>query len=290
MIEQVLVYGITISASLILVALGFSITFGISGIPNIAYGGFYILAGYISWQLIQNFGLPFIASALIAIGAIGVMGFLFYWIFLSRVRELPMSQFVLTFAMGIAITQALRTSGFYGENYSLPQFVRGGVEIIGVSVDYQRLFIIGVAAALFLFLYLFTHHARTGLSFRAVAQNERTAISLGIDTNWASALSVSIGTAIAAVAALTVLPLGVIDVNQEGDILLNAFAVCVIGGFEKVSGVIVGGLILGFAQIITSTFFGSKWTMLVTLVVIILILAIKPGGIIGQSKELEERV
>jgi len=94
----------------------------------------------------------------------------------------------------------------------------------------------------------------------------------------------------AAVAAISILPLGIISINLGYDALLIAVAVGIVGGLESVPGILVASLILGYAQIITSMYLSAEWMMVVYLAAIVLVLAIKPSGLFGKFKELEERV
>jgi branched-chain amino acid transport system permease protein len=84
--------------------------------------------------------------------------------------------------------------------------------------------------------------------------------------------------------------LGSIAPNEGYDVLIKALAVCIIGGLGSTGGVIVAGVIIGFAERFTDTYIGSHWTMIVSLAAILLVLAIKPSGLFGQQKELEERI
>jgi branched-chain amino acid transport system permease protein len=140
------------------------------------------------------------------------------------------------------------------------------------------------------FLWFFTHHTRTGLRFRAIAQDERTALSLGINADRVAALSVSFGAAYAAIAAIVILPLGTITVEHGYDVLINALAVCIVGGLGSTGGVIFASFLIGYAETFTAAYIGSHWVMLVPLAAILAILVIKPSGIFGQQKELEERI
>ena len=164
------------------------------------------------------------------------------------------------------------------------------MEIGDVIVDYQRLAIVAIGLALAIFLYLFTRFTKTGLAFRGIAQDEETALSLGIHSDWVASLSVAFGSGLAAVAAITILPLGTISVSEGYDVLVNALAVCIVGGLGSTVGVVLASFLIGYAQMITSTYLGSSWVMLVSLVAILVILAVKPSGLFGKQKELEERI
>ncbi len=286
---EIFFYGITNSITLALMAIGFSLTFGVSGVANFAHGAFYLLGGIITWLLI-NLGIPFFLSALISIVLVGLLGFGLYWGLMYRLRGLAINEVIVTLAAAIVIIELLRWLGFSGFTYVLPPFVKGSVEIGGVWMDYQRIFLVVIGIALIALLYFFTHWTRIGLSFRAIAQNERTAIALGIDSDWTAALSLAIGSSLSVVAALAILPLGSIDTEIGYEILIYALAVGIVGGLESIPGILLASFILGFAQIIVATFFQAQWLTIITLGAIVLILAIKPSGILGKYKELEDRV
>jgi branched-chain amino acid transport system permease protein len=287
---EILIYGITNSVTLMLMAIGFSLTFGISGLPNFAHGAFYLLGGILTWIFINQLGIPFLFSALISIVLVGLLGFLLYWGLMLRLRGLAINELIATLATAIVIIEVLRWLGFSGFTYVLPEFIKGSVKIGNVWLDYQRIFLVAIGVALIIFFYLFTHRTKTGLSFRAIAQNERTAISLGIDSDWTAALSLAFGSALAVIAGLAILPLGSIDTEVGYDILIYALAVGIVGGLESIPGVVLASFILGFCQIAVATFFRAQWQTVVTLAAIVIILAVKPSGIFGKYKELEERV
>jgi branched-chain amino acid transport system permease protein len=287
---EILIYGITNSVTLALMAIGFSLTFGISGLPNFAHGAFYLLGGILTWIFIHQLGIPFLFSALISIILVGLLGFLLYWGLMLRLRGLAINEVIATLATAIVVIEILRWLGFSGFTYVLPEFIKGSVKIGSVWLDYQRIFLVAIGVALIIFFYLFTHRTKVGLSFRAIAQNERTAISLGIDSDWTAALSLAFGSALAVVAGLAILPLGSIDTEVGYDILIYALAVGIVGGLESIPGVVLASFILGFCQIAVATFFRAQWQTVVTLAAIVIILAVKPSGIFGKYKELEERV
>lgn len=290
MIASILIYGLVNSVILILTALGFSLTFGLSRVANFAHGGIYLLSGLVSWILLKRLGLPYPLSILLTILATGLLGVLIYRLLLMRVRGIELSEVIATFAAGVVILEFFRWMGFVTYEFNLPPFVQGQVKILGVFVDYQRLLIIAVGLALALILWFFSHHTKTGLGLRGMAQDEYTALTLGIESDWAGMLSVALGSSLTAVAAVTILPLGIISINVGYDVLLIALAVAVVGGLESTMGLIIAGAILGFSMVVTSNFLGPQWMMVVYLVAIVLVLAIRPSGIMGKFKELEERV
>jgi branched-chain amino acid transport system permease protein len=290
MLLSTLVYGFVNSIILALVALGFNLTFGISGIANFAYGALYILAGFVAWILFNSLGLPYVLAVIFSVLLTAIFGALMYRFVLQRIKGMVLSEVIATFGIGLAILELLKYLGFIGFEYNLPVFVDFSIDIGQVTIDMQRIFIVIIGIGLTGFLWFFTHHTRTGLRFRGIAQDERTALSLGINSDRVAALSVSFGAAYAAIAAIVILPLGTITVEHGYDVLINALAVCIVGGLGSTGGVVMASFLIGYAETFTATYLGSHWVMLVPLAAILGILIIKPSGIYGKQKELEERI
>jgi len=290
MIIGTIIYAVINSFILALMAIGFNLTFGISGVANFAYGALYVLAAYLSWIFLNLLGFPYIISAVISIISVMVLGALMYRFVLLRVRGQAISEVIATFGIGLAILELFRYLGFVGFEYTLPVFIDKSFFIAGTYVDMQRVLIVIVGLALIFLLSLFTHHTSLGLAFRGIAQDERTALTFGMDSDWIATLSVSFGAGLAAIAGTIIIPLGTISVGEGYDVLIKALAVCIIGGLGSTSGVIVASIVIGFAERFTDSYIGSHWTMTVSLAAILIVLVAKPSGLFGKQKELEERV
>lgn len=285
-----LVYGFINSIILALIALGFSITFGISRVANFAHGAFYVLGGLLAWLFLIKAGLPYFVAIILAVLIVGILGALMYKLLLARLRGLELSEVISTFAIGLIILELMRSLGVMGFTYRLPPFVSGSVEVFGTYVGIQRLIIVGAGVVLFVLLHLFVHHTKLGLAFRGVAQDDHTAYTVGINPDRMSMFSVILGSMLCSLAAILILPLGTISVDSGYDILLKALAVCIIGGLESTLGVLVAAFILGYAEIMTAMYISSSLTMVVPLLCMLLILLIRPSGLFGKHKELEERI
>lgn len=290
MLPSLLVYGLINSVTLALTALGFSLTYGISRVANFAYGALYVLAGFAAWFFLNRLHLNYYVAALLALLLIGLVGAAIYRFALIRVRGMPLLEIIVTFALGTAALEALRFFGFLGSSYSLPPLFRGSVNLLGVPVDKQRIALVVVGGVLVVLLWLFTHHTRIGLAFRAIAQDEQAAMMLGIDSDFMATLSLALGAALVGLAALVVLPLGYIATESGSNILVSAIAVCILGGLESTTGVIAASLLIGYAQIFTVAYLGPHYQMIVALLAILVTLILKPSGLFGKQKELEERV
>lgn len=290
MFAHSLVYGFVNSIILVLVALGFNLTFGISGVANFAYGALYIMGALVCWVFLNSIGLPYFFAVVLAVVITAIAGALMYRFVLLRIRGLVLSEVIATFGIGLALLELFKYMGFIGFEYSLPVFIDTSIDIGEVTIDMQRIIIVLIGIAMAAFIWFFTHHTRTGLRFRGIAQEERTALSLGINTDRVAMLSVSFGGAYAAIAAIFVLPLGTINVEQGYSVLINALAVCIVGGLGSTGGLVLASFLIGYGQTFTVTYLESHWVMLVPLIAILVILVIRPSGLFGEQKELEERI
>ena len=290
MLLGTLVYGFINSCILALVALGFNLTFGISGVANFAYGAIYIFSGFLTWILLNSLGVPYLFAVIISILCAASVGLLMYYLIIIRVKGLSLSEVMATFGLGLAIMELFRYFDFVGFRYNLPVFIDGSVAIGDVYIDYQRLIIALIAVGLTLCLYLFTHHTKIGLAFRAIAQDERTALTFGIDSDRIGALSMAFGAGLAAIAAIVILPLGTIAVEGGYEVLINALAVCIVGGLGSTVGILVASVLIGYAQTFTANYLEPHWMMLVSLIAIAVVLVVKPSGLFSHQKELEERI
>ena len=252
---EILVYGIINSIILSLLSLGFTLVYSISRVPNFAHGALYITAGYITWLFMNKFiAFPYPFAIILAIGLTSIIGAMIYRFIIIRIRGMEISEIIATYAIGLAILEGLRWGGLRGMTFTLPPFVVGSMDVFGTNIDYQRLIIVAVGILIFILLYLFTHFNKIGLALRGIAQDERAAMMLGIDSDMTAIISLAIGSGLAGFAAILLLPLGNIIVETGYNVLIFAIAVCVIGGLGSWGGTIVASFIIGFAQILTEAF------------------------------------
>lgn len=287
---EILVYGTINSVTLALYALGFALVYGTSRLPNFAHGALYVLSGFIAWSALNTLGLNYPLSIILSLVITAIIGALIYQIFLIRIRGMEISEIIASYAIALAILEGLRWGGFKGMTYTLPSFIEGSTTIAGVLVDYHRLVVVGCGALLVAFLWLFTHFTRIGLALRGMAQDERAALMLGIDSDMMAIVAMGLGSMLAAFAAILLLPLGNIVVESGYNVLIMAIAVCIVGGIGSWGGAVLAAFLIGFAQILTVVYLGAHYQMMVALLAIILTLILKPSGLFGQQKELEERV
>lgn len=287
---DILIYGLINSVSLALTALGFALVYGISRVPNFAHGALYVVSGFITWSLLNSVGLPYPVCIILSLLITALIGGLIYQFVLIRIRGMAISEIIASYAIGLAIIEGFRWWGFKGMTYTLPVFVEGSVTLFDIPVDWHRLTVVLIGALVVGGLWWFTHHTKLGLALRGMAQDERAALMLGIDSDLMAVTAMAFGSALAGLAAVLLLPLGNIVVEAGYNVLILAIAVCIVGGLGSWFGAVLAAFLIGFAQILTVVYWGSHFQMVVALLAIILTLILKPSGLFGRQKELEERV
>ena len=287
---DILIYGIINSFSLSLMAIGFTLVYGISRLPNFAHGAIYVITGFLVWSLVYLLKLPYVLSIILALLIMGLVGAAIYRFVLIRVRGMATSEIIATYALGLAILEFLRWGGFKGMTYTLPVFIEGSVTIVGIPIDLQRIIVIAIGIVVVTFMWLFTHFNKTGLALRGMAQDEHAAMMLGIDSDRMAIIAMAMGSILAGIAAIALLPLGNIVVEAGYNVLILSIAVCIVGGLGSWVGAILAAFMIGFLQIITVAYIQSHFHMVVAILAIIITLILKPSGFFGKQKELEERV
>jgi branched-chain amino acid transport system permease protein len=287
---DILIYGIINSFSLALMAIGFTLVYGICRLPNFAHGALYVVTGFGVWWFVHKLHLNYIVAILLALVLMGLIGAAIYRFVLIRVRGMATSEIIATYALGLAVLEFLRWRGFRGMTYTLPVFIEGSINIGRIPVDFQRIVVVGIGIVVVTFMWLFTHFNKTGLALRGMAQDEHAAMMLGIDSDWMAVIAMGMGSILAGLAAIALLPLGNIVVEAGYNVLILSIAVCIVGGLGSWAGAIIASFMIGFLQIITVAYIQSHFHMVVALLAIIITLILKPSGLFGRQKELEERV
>lgn len=233
---EIVIYGVVNGMIFVLMAMGFSFVYGISRLPNFVHGALYVPTGFITWSFINNAGVPYWLNVFLSLIIVSLIGMATYQFIMIRVRGMLISEIIVSFAIALALLEGLRLLGiggfkdFIGPGYVLPRIIDGVIETPRVVIDFQRLIIIGVGLIFLGNMWVFTHYNKIGLSLRTMAQHERAALMLGINSDRMANIALRIGSALAGVAAIIIFPLGNVNCESGYSVLKKAIAVCVIGG------------------------------------------------------------
>jgi branched-chain amino acid transport system permease protein len=289
MLLDIIITGLISGSVYALLAIGFSLTFGVARIVNIAHTAFFMLAAYCIYFLAENMGLhPFWGMA-VAIVLVTLLGMLVYKLLINPIREHEGAVLIGTIALAIAF-QELMFIKFTGTYLSVPALVKGFFSILGVKVFYQQLLTFCVAAVVMLGLWALLMKTRLGLAIRSTAQDREVANLMGINEAQAAMITMGISVGLAAFTGAIVVPLTILEPLMWMHPLIMMMAAVVLGGLGSLKGSFVGAYILGFAEALV-VFLAPMGAFLkgsVALSIMILVLLIRPEGLFGVAFE-EER-
>ena len=289
MIQNIIINGLINGSIYALLAIGFSLIFGVARIVNIAHTAFYMLAAYFIYMGFGYLGLsPYVAMPL-AVLAVGVLAVICYKLFIDPIREHEAAVLIATIALAMVIQEALLI-GFGGHYLGVPPLVKGYAEIVGVKVTYQHLLALAVALLALFGSWLFLMKTKLGLALRATAQDREVANLMGMNEARVAMLTMGISAMIAAIAGAIVVPLFVLDPHMWMHPLIMMLAIVVLGGLGSMKGSFVGAYIMAFAEVLVVFLvpMGAFLKGSVALSIMILVLLIRPEGLFGIAFE-EER-
>ncbi len=266
-----------------IVALGLTLVFGILHIPNFAHGHLYMLGAYISFFLMTLYGFGFwtaLVSSMVILGLIGM--------FIERVVYRPLQDrpHINSFISAVGALIILETSVivFWGpQGRRIPNPYPDIVELLGITMSYQRLLVIVAAIVMIVLLQIFIKKTTPGTTIEAVAQNREGAMLVGINVNWVSSLTFAISTATAAAAASLVAPIFMISPTMGALLGMKAFVIVILGGLGSIPGAILGGYILGILEAIGGGYLSAAYKDVYAFGALILILSIRPTGLFGKE-------
>jgi branched-chain amino acid transport system permease protein len=289
MLQDILVTGLVNSGVYALLAIGFSLIFGVARIVNIAHTAFYMLAAYCFYALLVKFNLGFFLSGLIAVGAVTLFSVICYRLVIEPVREHEAAVLIATIALAL-IFQELMLFSFGGHYLGIPSTLDGGVRFLGVSIPYQRMLILVVAAAMLTAVWLVLYPPRPGLAIRATANDLEVANLMGMNVHRVAMATVAISVALAAIAGVVVAPVFVVDPFMWLAPLVTMLAIVVLGGLGSLKGSLIGALIIGYVEAITVFALpgGAYLKGAVALLIMVAVLLARPEGLFGVAFE-EER-
>ena len=289
MFQDILVTGLVNGGVYALLAIGFSLIFGVARIVNIAHTGFYMLAAYALYSLAVKAGLPLAAAMPASVIGVVVVSLACYKLAIEPVRQHDAAVLIATIALALIFQESLLIA-FGGHYLGVPAVADGFASILGVRVSYQRLIVLAAVAVVLLATWFLLNRTRLGLAIRATANDLEIANLMGMNVNRVAMLTVAISAALAAVAGVVVAPVFVVDPFMWLSPLVTMLAIVVLGGLGSLKGSLIGAFIIGFVEAITvfTVPAGAFLKGAVALTIMVVVLLIRPEGLFGVAFE-EER-
>jgi branched-chain amino acid transport system permease protein len=286
---NIIITGLITGSMLAMLAISFSLIFGVARIVNIAHTAFYMVAAYCIFSLTGKFGLNPIAGMMIAVVVVTVFGLLAYKFLIDPIREHEAAVLIATIALAMIFQEATMLI-FTGDYRTVSALIEGYFIVTGVKVFYQQVLTFGVVLVLLAVLWFLLMKTKLGLAIRSTAEDREVANLMGMNGSRLAMITMGISVALAGFTGAVIAPLTVLSPYMWMEPLILMMAVVVLGGLGSIKGSFVAAYILGFTEALV-VFMIPKGAFLkgsVALTIMILVLLLRPEGLFGISFE-EER-
>jgi branched-chain amino acid transport system permease protein len=280
---QATVNGLLQGGLLALVAVGFSLVWGVMNIVNLAHGAFVLIGAYVGWKLQDAAGVPPLVAMVIAAVALLVVGYLIQRYLINLVVNAPIwMTLLLTFGLSLVLVNGLIllfTGDFRAINtsYSSDSFALGDVR-----VPYGRLIAFVLAVAFTLGLVWFMDRTRLGLAIKATGMDRAAARLMGVKVRRVYGLTFGISAGLAGAAGAIYGTVDTFSPNDAGGFTLQSFVIAVLGGLGNMWGALAGGLLLGVVEAWSGQYIGGTLINAVAFAVLVIVLIVRPTGLLGK--------
>lgn len=288
---QSLLTGLRLGSVYALIALGYTMVYGIIRLINFAHGDFIMVGGYtliFTIPLMTRLGLPAWSAVVIAIAMCAFVGVAVELVAYRPVRKkgTGMTALITAIAMSLVLENLAQAIPAIGPNPKVMGqiFGSGGITILGITVETTTILTIIISALVMIVLHIFVNKTKIGCAMRAVSEDKQAAIIAGVDVNKTIVITFAIGAGLAAVAALMFCAKYTsVETTMGSTLGLMAFVSAVLGGIGIIPGAMLGGMVIGLVKSFTTQYISSALADAFVFFILILILVMKPSGILGKN-------
>ena len=263
-------------------AVGLVLIFGVMGIINFAHGELVMVGAYTVWVLYSQNGWPFFLAVAAAVIIVMLIGLVMERTLFRPLRDNPLGGLISSIGVLFILQVIAVEVGGLGLMKHVPPAFPGTVEFMGgVRVPTQRLVAVIVAGVLLVAVWVFLTRTKFGWALRAVAQDREAAALQGININNISMIAMGVGAGIAGIAGALMAPLVRDEPYMGHAVIITAFIVTIVGGIGSLSGAVLAAVLYAFFHTVITTYFGGTAATLLGLVIMLVVLIIKPTGLMG---------
>jgi len=285
MIQTIIIYGLIWTFLYSLIAVGFSLIFGVADVVNLTHGMVIMAASYVVFLLVSNIHLSLAISIFSGIAGAVLLLTVIYLVFIRRMLKAPhTSMLLLTIGIAMMLQQIIILVAGTQTRY-VPSIVSGSIPIWGVVLSNQQILSVLVAFALVLLLGGFLKWGRQGRAIRAVSQDREIAAASGVSPNIIFILTVAISGTLAGIAGVLVSPIEAVTPEIGWSFMVTAFSVTVLAGLGgPIWGIVVSAAIVSYAELLTAFFIAPMLKEAAAFAILILTLMFKPSGLFGKKR------
>ena len=280
-----LISGVSLGSVYAIIALGYTMVYGIAKMLNFAHGDVIMVGGYISLLAMSSLGLPWWVGVLLAMVVCTVLGVIIEGLAYKPLRAAP-SLAVLITAIGVSYFLQNAAQLIWGASpMSYTPIVSGSLQLFGeqLSISYVSLLTIVVCAVIMVGLTLFTSKSKMGKAMRACSEDKGAAQLMGINVNRTISLTFAIGSALAAIAGVLLCSFNTSLMPTTGSMPgIKAFTAAVFGGIGYIPGAFLGGILLGIIEALAKAYISTQLANSIVFAVLIIMLLVRPAGLLGR--------
>ena len=283
---QVILSGLLTGCVYALIAIGFTLVFGVTEIVNFAHGHLVMVAMFAGYVLFRFAGMDPFVSLLVVLPAFFLLGMALYWLVIDRIVEAPHFAHMMV-TLGVLIFLENLMNFFFGGDLRgvTTSYTTASLPLGGVAVPVARAAAAGTSLLAVAVLALFLRLSRYGRAIRAAANNRMAAQLVGIDVRRVYMVSFAIGTAVVALAGVVMLPFSLVSPFVGDEFMLKAFVIAIVGGLGSVTGALAGGVLIGLVEALTGLFLVASLGNAIVFGILILVLFIRPAGLLRRAGE-----
>jgi branched-chain amino acid transport system permease protein len=282
LIEQMAVNGLLSGFVYVIMALGFTLIFGIMRIVNFAHGELYMISAYVMLVLNGWYGLNYFAALAIAVLVTALAGMVLERVLFRRFVGNELGGMIMSLALAI-ILQSSALILFGPDDQSVTRPVQGVWHLDASIISLDRAVVSACAVVTLVAFYLFMKYTKLGLAMQAVSQDRETANLMGIESGTIYVMSFAIGSALAAMAGGLMAPIYSVGPYMGELPLLKSFVVVILGGLGSIPGAVAGGMLLGLIESVFATMFDSTIALIASFVIVFCTIIVRPRGLLGRA-------
>lgn len=276
--------GVSLGVQYALLALGFTLIFGILRVLNFAHGAFYVLGGYVAYAAIHHLGVPYALAVVLAVLATGALGYVFELFLLERVVEDPLATLMLTLGLYMVIsTGVVVTFGTESPEFAFP--VTGTWRSGNYYFPKENLVVLAVCAVTIGMVYLLMYRTDFGRALRALADDRRVAVAQGLRPRLLFPLAFALATGLAGLTGALVTPILALAPHVGDPVLATSFLIVILGGLGSVGGATLAAFLVGMVEAYSSVYLGGSKGALALFVFVLIMLVVRPSGLFGQEAQ-----
>jgi len=288
-IFKLLLEGTSYGLVICLIALGYSLSYGVGKIINLSHGMYYFFTGYLVFSLTYYLSWPYLTAIIVALIVIMIIGALTYIILVKPFQNNEIFIMISTFALAFLLGEIITLNEYLQVGFTylqVPMFFDGAIVIFGNSLSYHEILVIILSLLIIIFTILFIKYSKYGRAIRAVSQDHEAAQLMGININRILLITVTLSTILAGVAAVLYVPLEDMNPQTGWNFLLLSMSVVILGGVGSIPGTLVGSFIVSYSTYFCQIFIDPALASIFPLIILIVMLIIRPRGIFGKKERV----